>query len=71
MNPGNLTQALNSVSSLQQQKSIRPIILDYDESNKKLHVVDKGFLIWLEYQNREELLSQLEIEVSKIPELVS
>ena len=71
LNPGNLTQALNSVSSLQQQKSIRPIILDYDESNKKLHVVDKGFLIWLEYQNREELLSQLEIEVSKIPELVS
>lgn len=71
LNPGNLTQALNSVSSLQQQKSIRPIILDYDESNKKLHVVDKGFLIWLEYQDREELLSQLEIEVSKEKELVS
>ena len=70
LNPGNLTQALNSVSSLQQQKSIRPIILDYDESNKKLHIVDKGFLIWLMYQDRAELLSQMELTEKKATETV-
>ena len=34
-----------------------PIIIDYDESNLKLHIVDKGFLIWLEYQDKDALLS--------------
>ena len=57
LNPGNLTQALKSVSSLQIKKSIMPIIIDYDESNLKLHIVDKGFLIWLEYQDKDALLS--------------
>ncbi len=57
LNPGNVTQALKAVSSLQLSKSIQPIILDYDESNLTLHVVDKGFLIWLSMQDRNELLS--------------
>ena len=56
LNPGNLTQALKAVVSLQLSKSIQPIIIDYDESNLKLHIVDKGFIIWLLLQNREELL---------------
>ena len=56
LNPGNLTQALKSVVSLQLNKSIQPIIIDYDESNLKLHIVDKGFIIWLLVQNRENLL---------------
>lgn len=56
LNPGNVTQALKAVSSLQITKSIQPIILDYDESNLILHIVDKGFLIWIETQNRNELL---------------
>ena len=57
LNPGNVTQALKAVSSLQITKSIQPIILDYDESNSTLHIVDKGFLIWLDTQDRNELLS--------------
>lgn len=57
LNPGNVTQALKAVSSLQITKSIQPIILDYDESNLTLHVVDKGFLIWLATQDKNELLS--------------
>ena len=56
LNPGNLTQALKSVVSLQLNKSIQPIIMDYDESNLKLHIVDKGFIIWLMVQDRKELL---------------
>lgn len=56
LNPGNVTQALKSVVSLQLSKSIQPIILDYDESNLKLHIVDRGFVIWLKTQNRNETL---------------
>ena len=56
LNAGNVTQALKSVVSLQLSKSIQPIILDYDESNLKLHVVDRGFVIWLKAQDKAEIL---------------
>jgi hypothetical protein len=59
LNLGNLTQALFSVPALQAKKNIKPFILDYDRSNNRLSVVDKGFLIWLAVQNRGELLSML------------
>lgn len=63
LNPGNLTQALKSISSLQVKKSITPIILDYDSSNLKVNVVDKGFLIWLKNQNREELFKDIGVVI--------
>lgn len=64
INPGNLTQALQSVASLQVSKmAIKPIILDYDQSNRRLNVVDRSFLIWLEHRNREELLALAELPV--------
>jgi hypothetical protein len=56
LNPGNLTQALKSAASLQVAKDIKPIILDYDQSNLRLNVVDRGFLIWLEQQDTNNLL---------------
>jgi hypothetical protein len=56
LNPGNLTQALKSTASLQITKGIQPIVLDYDETNLRLHVVDRGFLIWLSYQDKNDLL---------------
>ena len=57
LNPGNITQALQSTASLQAKKEIKPIILDYDQTNLRLNVVDSGFLIWLNKQDREELLA--------------
>jgi hypothetical protein len=57
LNLGNLTQALASVASLQVAKNIKPIILDYDQTNSRLTVVDRGFIIWLGYQDQAELLS--------------
>jgi hypothetical protein len=63
LNPGNLTQALQSVASLQVKKDIKPIILDYDQTNLRLNVVDRGFLIWLENQDRVELLELAELPV--------
>ena len=56
LNPGNLTQALQACAALQVKKDIKPIILDYDQTNLRLNIVDRGFLIWLANQNRDELL---------------
>lgn len=59
LNPGNITQALQSASSLQVKRDIKPIIIDYDQTNKKLNVVDKGFLVWLAHQNIQEILDDI------------
>jgi hypothetical protein len=61
LNPGNLTQALQSTASLQVKKDIKPIILDYDQTNVRLNVVDKSFLIWLRFQDRSELLEMMDL----------
>ena len=65
LNTGNITQALQSVTSLQINKNVRPIILDYDQTNLVLNIVDKSFLIWLETQEREELLYLAELNISE------
>jgi hypothetical protein len=59
VNPGNLTQSLGSVAALQVKGKITPIILDYDQTNKRLDTVDRGFLIWLNYQDRPALRDEL------------
>jgi len=56
LNTGNITQALKFCASLQVSKEIKPLILDYDQTNLRLRVVDSGFLIWLNKQNRNILL---------------
>lgn len=56
LNPGNITQALQSAASLQVAKNVKPIVLDYDATTRRLSVVDRGFLIWLENQDRNDLL---------------
>lgn len=66
LNPGNLTQALTSIASLQVRNGITPIIIDYDSSTKKINIVDKGFIIWLHNQNRDEILSE-----SGLPNLIA
>lgn len=61
LNPGNLTQALQSVASLQVKKEIKPIILDYDQTNRRLNIVDRGFFIWLANQNIDDLLEAADL----------
>jgi hypothetical protein len=56
LNPGNVTQALQSCAALQVKKELKPLILDYDQTNLRLRVVDSSFLIWLDRQNRNDLL---------------
>jgi hypothetical protein len=63
LNPGNLTQALQFVASLQVQKNIKPIIIDYDQTNLRLSIVDRGFIIWMQHQDRRELLRSAELPI--------
>ncbi|TCW34942.1 hypothetical protein [Marichromatium gracile] len=57
LNPGNITQALQSTAALQVKKEVKPIILDYDQTNLTLRVVDSSFLIWIDKQDRNDLLT--------------
>jgi len=66
INAGNLIQALGSVASLQTKTRITPIVLDYDETRRRLNVVDRGFLIWLNYANRVELRESVGLPASPI-----
>ena len=59
LNTGNITQALQSSANLQVTKEIKPIILDYDTTNHRLNVVDRGFPIWLTHQDKGALAENL------------
>lgn len=52
----NLLNALNSISLLQMSKNIKPNIIDYDQTNMVLNIVDRGFISWLVFQDRSNLL---------------
>lgn len=65
LNPGNITQSLQSSASLQVKKNIMPIIVDYDQSSKTLHIVDKGFMIWLQHQDINELMANVGLPVPR------
>jgi hypothetical protein len=36
-------------------------VLDYDENERRLDVVDNGFLVWLSVTNKKELLDDLDL----------
>ncbi len=59
LNAGNLTQALQYCASLQVEKNIKPIVLDYDQTATRLNVVDRGFIMWLEHQDKVELMESI------------
>jgi len=46
---------------LQVKLNITPIILDYNQSRRRLDVVDRSFLVWLKHQDIGELLSIAEL----------
>jgi len=55
VNQGNLTQSLERIVKLQVERNVEPIILDYNNNDRRLDVVDKRFLIWLDNKSRSEL----------------
>ena len=62
-----LTQALNAIRSLQGQKNIRPIIIDYDTVNRRLEIMDRSFLIWKGVQSDTEISSLIEAANPETP----
>lgn len=45
LNTGNITQALQYTTQLQVKKGIKPIVLDYDQTDLRLDIVDRSFII--------------------------
>ena len=66
LNYGNITQALQAATSLQIKKEITPIVCDYDQTNLRLNIVDRGFLVWLGYQDRQELLELANLPIDSV-----
>lgn len=60
-NNNNVSVALRSVPALQAAKKMRPFVLDYDQTNRLLSIVDRGFLIWLQAQDTRQLLDDLKL----------
>jgi hypothetical protein len=59
LNIGNFTSTLGFIGSLQIRKNIKPNILDYDQSNLILNIVDKEFIVWMSFQDTDELLERV------------
>lgn len=61
LNAGNVTQALRAFASLQVQHGMTPIVFDYDSAHRQLNVVDRSFLIWLNQQDKREVLETVDL----------
>jgi hypothetical protein len=58
----NIDAALASTAELQVgHLGVKPVILDYDPTARRLAVVDRSFLIWLRHQVREDLLEIISV----------
>lgn len=63
VNAGNITIALAAVSRLQVNKlGLKPIVLDYDQTARRLAVVDRSFLVWMQHQDRSDLLATIGLD---------
>lgn len=69
LNAGNVTQALKSVASLQVHQGTKPLVLDYDQSLRRLNVVNRSFIVWLEQQTMEDMADLLDLDFSVVSRL--
>lgn len=51
----NVLQALKNVGKLQHQKKVQPVILDFDTGENELRIVDSGFTLFLQSQDKQSL----------------
>ena len=63
INSGNITQALDNVVKLQKKKNIKPIVIGYNKSSRRLTILDPTFITWLRHQSKERLLEMVAIDV--------
>jgi len=48
-----LVQALRKSVDLQVKNHIQPIVFEYDANTRRIKIVDRSFLLWLEFQSKD------------------
>ena len=65
-------EALSGLTTYQLERvEIMPTILDYDRSQQRINIVDRGFLIWLEHQSLDTLLGEAALPSKLVLEYVT
>lgn len=65
----NVQQALENVSKVQQKYHVKPVILDYDQTENQLRVTDSGFILYVASQEKDELIQRLGIDLATLDQL--
>jgi hypothetical protein len=45
---------LNNLGGLQKDAGL-PVVLDYDKSNERVRITDKGFILWRKAQKKDDI----------------
>lgn len=62
---GALEEYLRNLSSYQVATlQLNPIIVDFDGTHQRLRVTDRGFLVWLDSRDRQELLDEADVPLA-------
>lgn len=59
----NVLQAIKNIGKLQHLKKVQPVILDFDSSANLLRIVDSGFTLFLDSQDKQKLLEAIGLGV--------
>lgn len=62
----NVQQALEKVGKVQQKYHVKPVILDFDQTENQLRVTDSGFILYIASQNRNDLLERIGVDPAAI-----
>lgn len=58
----NVQQALENVGKVQQKYHVKPVILDFDQTESQLRVTDSGFILYVASQAQEDLLARIGVD---------
>jgi len=59
----NVLQVIKNIGKLQHLKKVQPVILDFDSSANLLRIVDSGFTLFLDSQDKQRLLETIGLGV--------
>ncbi|MEW6168905.1 MAG: hypothetical protein AB1651_14600 [Pseudomonadota bacterium] len=58
----NVLQALENVAKVQHKYHVKPVILDFDQTENQLRVTDSGFILYIASQDRNDLLERIGLD---------
>lgn len=62
----NVLQALQNTAKVQHKYHVKPVILDFDQTENQLRVTDSGFILYIVSQDEVEMLDRIGIDRSAI-----